>query len=143
MTTVGDCRSVIKGVTFCTRKTKSLVPPFQRKHKQIHNYAGDCAVLSTAGDQDRELSAPRSGYTLCVWSVSVPVRLAVSSMVAPVQARGPAVIMKTGPMHARESLQVKKKLLTLSIIQQTNSYQCSPRGSITAELLVRLAGFAH
>lgn len=56
--------------------------------------------------------------------------------------KGPAVIMKRGPMHARESLPVKK-LLSLSIIQQTNSYQCSLLGSITTGLLEKLGGHAH
>lgn len=37
----------------------------------------------------------------------------------------------------------EKKLLSLSIIQQTKSYQCSLLGSITMELLLRHAGYAH
>lgn len=35
-----------------------------------------------------------------------------------------------------------KKLLSLSIIQQTDSYQCLVQGSVTAELLERLGGYA-
>lgn len=46
------------------------------------------------------------------------------------------------PCMREKSLAVKK-LLGLSIIQQTNSYQCSPLGSITTQLLERLGGYAH
>lgn len=44
-------------------------------------------------------------------------------------------------MHARESLAVKK-LLGLSIIQQTNSYQCTLLGSITTDLSEKGTAYA-
>lgn len=60
----------------------------------------------------------------------------------PVEVRGPAVMMKTGCMHVRELLSLEKKLFLYNN-QQTNSYRCSLLGSITTELLARLAVHAH
>lgn len=66
----------------------------------------------------------------------------VPSRVAPSEERGPAVIMKTEVIHARECFPVKK-LLSLFIIQRTNRYRCSLLGSITTQLTGTLWLYAH